>query len=301
VLGILLGYLISYLFATAVGGWRLIYIAASPVAIVSLVGMYALPPSPRWLLLRNKPREDAVNALKRLRPNVQESQIEEEVDLIQAGIDVKSDASVSRFGILFERQNLRPLVIGLSLMVFQQITGQPSVLYYSTKIFQEAGFEAASSATAVSVLLGIFKLVMTGVAVFTVDVVGRRPLLLSGVIGMVISLFILGSVNFPVLSVIALLLYVGCYQVSFGPISWLLVGEVFPLAVRSSAIAIASFANFGSNFLVSLVLPSIQSSIGVSSTYLLFGLIGMMAIATIYFLVPETKGKTLEEIEQMFK
>ena len=103
------------------------------------------------------------------------------------------------------------------------------------------------------------------------------------------------------LSVIALLLYVGCYQVSFGPVSWLIVGEVFPLAVRSSGIALASFANFGSNFLVSLALPTIQSALGAQATYAAFGVIALAALATIFAVVPETKGKSLEEIERMFK
>lgn len=89
-------------------------------------------------------------------------------------------------------------------------------------------------------------------------------------------------------------------QMSFGPISWLLVGELFPLAVRGQAIAVATFINFGSNFGVSLVLPSLQSAAGPSATYLLFAAIGCVAVANIYFNVPETKGKTLEQIEQIW-
>jgi len=301
VLGILLGYLASFLFVSTTGGWRFIYAVAVPVAAVLAVGMYWLPPSPRWLLLKSQPRQQVVASLRKLRgPEIRQEELEGEVDLMDVTAAGAKDAPKG-FGALLRKENLKPLAIGISLMIFQQITGQPSVLYYATKIFQEAGFAAAESATAVSVILGIFKLVMTGIAVFTVDVYGRRPLLLTGVTGMVISLFLLSSIHVPLLSVVALLLYVGCYQVSFGPVSWLLVGEIFPLAVRGSAIALASFANFGSNFLVSLALPTIQSVLGVSNTYLAFGAIGIVAVGTIYLLVPETKGKTLEEIEEMFK
>jgi len=312
VAGILLGYLASYLFVSAFAGWRSIYLAAAPIAAILFAGMFWLPPSPRWLVLRSQPRQRVVDSLRKLRGSqVDLAEIEGEVEAMQASAsEAKSSASaegqekegaLAGFGALLRRENLKPLLIGMSLMIFQQITGQPSVLYYATRIFQDAGFAAAESATAVSVILGFFKLLMTAIAVFTVDIYGRRPLLLTGVAGMVISLFILGTVVNPYSSVVALLLYVGCYQVSFGPVSWLLVGEIFPLAVRSSAIALASFANFGSNFLVSLVLPTIQSTLGVGNTYIAFAFIGVAAVATIYLFVPETKGKSLEEIERMFK
>jgi len=300
VLGILLGYLASFVFVSKAGGWRAIWGLAAPVAFVLFGGMFWLPASPRWLLLTNKPREAVLSSLRRLRgPAAKQEALEGELATMAAG--AASTEEARGFGALLSKENLKPLLIGMSLMVFQQITGQPSVLYYATKIFQDAGFAAAESATAVSVVLGVFKLVMTGVAVFTVDVYGRRPLLLTGVAGMILSLLVLGSVHSPVLSVVALLLYVGCYQVSFGPVSWLLVGEVFPLAVRSSAIALASFANFGSNFLVSLALPTVQSVLGVDVTYIAFGIVAVVAWASIYLTVPETKGKSLEEIERMFK
>ncbi len=138
-----------------------------------------------------------------------------------------------------------------------------------------------------SVLLGSFKLMMTLVAVLKVDSWGRRPLLLYGVSGMVAALLALGVAQSgggagldgaaAWTSVGALLLYVGCYQMSFGPISWLIVGEVFPLAVRGQAIALATFVNFGSNFVVSLVLPGLQQSIGLSNTYLSFAVVRGLA------------------------
>jgi len=97
-----------------------------------------------------------------------------------------------------------------------------------------------------------------------------------------------------------LLLFLGAYQVSFGPISWLIVGEIFPAAVRSEAIALATLVNFGSNFVVSLALPPVQDAIGAAATYAMFGVVGLCAVASIYFTVPETKGKALEEIEAMW-
>jgi MFS family permease len=144
-----------------------------------------------------------------------------------------------------------------------QITGQPSVLYYATSILQTAGFAAASDAAKVSILIGLFKLLMTGVAVFKVDDLGRRPLLIGGIGGIAVSLFLLAAYykilnSFPFVAVGALLLYVGSYQVSFGPISWLMVSEIFPLRTRGRGISLAVLTNFGSNALVTFAFSPLQ-------------------------------------------
>ncbi|KAJ6697052.1 hypothetical protein OIU85_003417, partial [Salix viminalis] len=161
----------------------------------------------------------------------------------------------------------------VGLVLFQQITGQPSVLYYAASILQSAGFSLASDATRVSILLGLFKcshtmlgfykLIMTGIAVLVVDRLGRRPLLLGGVSGMVISLFLLGSYyifldDVPVVAVAALLLYVGCYQLSFGPIGWLMISEIFPLRLRGRGLGIAVLVNFGANAIVTFAFSPLK-------------------------------------------
>lgn len=308
--GILMGYLISYLSISTVGGWRLIYGAAVPLALVLVAGMLYLPESPRWLALKNR-KAEAMTSLSRAAPGAPPDVLEAEV----AGMMSAETAgpSSSFWTVFTEPRYRRPLAVGLSLMLFQQITGQPSVLYYAAQIFQDAGFASADSATGISVVLGVFKLVMTGVAVATVDNWGRRPLLLLGVSGIVASLLILGGIQGDLvpfvpassdigiwMNVGALLIYVGAYQVSFGPISWLLCGEVFPLSVRGSALALATITNFASNFLVSLCLPSLQDSLGPSGLYFAFAGVGVLALVTIHSIVPETKGKSLEEIERLW-
>ncbi|KAI8470339.1 MAG: general substrate transporter [Monoraphidium minutum] len=340
--GILLGYFTGYVFAEDVGGWRSIYGCAAPLAVVLGLGMAYLPESPRWLMLSGASRDDAARALVRA-----EGARAADARLVALELDGIAAANaagggggregLSAWGLLASKRFRRPLVVGSSLMLFQQITGQPSVLYYANQIFEKAGFSAGQEAAEVSVVLGAFKLLMTVVAVLTVDKLGRRPLLLAGVGGMVAALLALGFAQGGPgggggggpgawVSVIALLLYVGCYQVSFGPISWLIVGEVFPLAVRSQAIAVAAVLNYGSNFAVSLALPSVQEAVGLPATYLGFAAIGaaallsiyytaegvlpatylgfaaigVAALLSIYYTVPETKGKTLEEIEAMW-
>jgi len=160
--------------------------------------------------------------------------------------------------------------------------------------------------------LGLFKLLATASSLPFIDSAGRRPLLLLGVGGLTGALVLLGFaaysmssgvttlVGMPVAyaSVGALLLYVASYQISFGPISWLIVGEVFPLASRNAALACATLTNFGSNAVVALVLPAVQSSLGESGTYFLFATFAVAAWLFIQSSVPETKGKTLEEIER---
>lgn len=315
--GILLGYLMSYLEVSTLGGWRYIYGAAMPLGLVLVLGMAFLPESPRWLALRNR-KEDAVDSLRRIKNEdyiqMEESEavalLQEEVELMMKFSEDESPMDGQQGSLLFQERYRRPLLVGLSLMLFQQITGQPSVLYYAAKIFQDAGFASADSATGISVILGLFKLGMTGVAVATVDSWGRRPLLLLGVSGIVGSLFVLGIIQTGELSldpsidtwanVAALLVYVGAYQVSFGPISWLIVGEVFPLSIRGQALALATLTNFASNFLVSLFIPSLQESLGPAGLYFSFAGIGLIALYVIYSIVPETKGKSLEEIEEMW-
>ncbi|KAK9819163.1 hypothetical protein WJX81_007550 [Elliptochloris bilobata] len=308
VVGILLGYLASYKYAEQVGGWRAMYGLALPPALALLAGMTWLPDSPRWLLLSGAGRQAAANALSRARGRYGSDAATVSTEI--AAMERAAERSGDNPGVLglFQGRFARPLAVGTSLMFFQQVTGQPSVLYYASEIFEDAGFAAGAEANGISVLLGLFKLVMTGVAVAKVDSLGRRPLLLGGVSAMVASLLALGAAELALtgrlesyVSVAALLLYVGAYQISFGPISWLMVGEVFPLAVRGQASALATLTNFASNFAVSLVLPSMQDGLGPGATYLIFAGVGVVAVTTIAAIVPETKGKTLEEIEAIFK
>ncbi|KAL6784490.1 hypothetical protein ACKKBF_B02020 [Auxenochlorella protothecoides x Auxenochlorella symbiontica] len=314
VLGILAGYAASYAWVDASGGWRWMLGAATAPAAALAAGMAWLPESPRWLLLSGAGRGAAAAALHRTQGrNASAASVAAELAGMQAATEAESPrAGADPLGLreLARPRYRRPLAIGAGLMLFQQVTGQPSVLYYAASIFQAAGFQSSGQATGVSLGLGLFKLVMTGVAVATVDRLGRRPLLLWGVSGLVGALLCLALASGGALPIdpglvawtnlAALLVYVGCYQVSFGPISWLIVSEIFPLKVRGQAMALATLTNFSSNFAVSLALPSVRESIGPSATYLVFAVVGVASLVTIYNIVPETKGKTLEEIEALW-
>ncbi|XP_020275550.1 D-xylose-proton symporter-like 3, chloroplastic [Asparagus officinalis] len=313
VLGILLGYLVGSVEINAIGGWRLMYGFSVPIAFLMGLGMWNLPPSPRWLLLRAvqgegslvEYKEKAVSALRKLRgrpvgDKVSEKQVEDTLISLKAAYNEQE--STGSVWEVFEGASLKAFIIGGGLVLFQQITGQPSVLYYAASILQSAGFSAASDAAKVAVVIGIFKLLMTGVAVLKVDDVGRRPLLIGGVGGIVLSLFLLAAYykflgGLSLIAVGALLLYVGAYQVSFGPISWLMVSEIFPLRTRGRGISLAVLVNFGSNALVTFAFSPLKELLGPDNLFLLFGSIALVSLIFVLFYVPETKGLSLEEIE----
>ncbi|KAG4973578.1 hypothetical protein AAZX31_11G090400 [Glycine max] len=310
VLGMVAGYGIGSLFVETVSGWRYMYGVSSPVAIIMGVGMWWLPASPRWLLLRaiqgkgdvQNSKDIAIRSLCQLRGQAFYDSVPRQVDEILAELSYLGEEKEATFGELFQGKCLKALWIGSGLVLFQQITGQPSVLYYAGSIFQSAGFSGASDATRVSILLGFFKLIMTGVAVVVVDKLGRRPLLLGGVSGIVISLFFLGSYyifldNSPVVAVIGLLLYVGSYQISFGPIGWLMIAEIFPLRLRGRGLSIAVLVNFGANALVTFAFSPLKALLGAGILFYTFCVIAVASLVFIYFVIPETKGLTLEEIE----
>ncbi|KAG4984949.1 hypothetical protein JHK84_032875 [Glycine max] len=310
VLGMVAGYGIGSLFVETVAGWRYMYGVSSPVAIIMGLGMWWLPASPRWLLLRaiqgkgdvQNSKDIAIRSLCQLQGQAFNDSIPWQVDEILAELSYLGEEKEATFGELFQGKCLKALWIGAGLVLFQQITGQPSVLYYAGSIFQSAGFSGASDATRVSILLGVFKLIMTGVAVVVVDKLGRRPLLLGGVSGIVISLFFLGSYyifldNTPVVAVVGLLLYVGSYQISFGPIGWLMIAEIFPLRLRGRGLSIAVLVNFGANALVTFAFSPLKALLGAGILFYTFGVIAVTSLVFIYLVIPETKGLTLEEIE----
>jgi sugar porter (SP) family MFS transporter len=196
VLGMVGGYGIGSLTVNVHSGWRYMYATSVPLAVIMGIGMWWLPASPRWLLLRviqgkgnvENQREAAIKSLCCLRGPAFVDSAAEQVNEILAELTFVGEDKEVTFGELFQGKCLKALIIGGGLVLFQQITGQPSVLYYAPSILQTAGFSAAGDATRVSILLGLLKLIMTGVAVVVIDRLGRRPLLLGGVGGMVCPL-----------------------------------------------------------------------------------------------------------------
>ncbi len=191
------------------------------------------------------------------------------------------------------------------LAVFQQITGINTVIHYAPMIFQFAGFESASASILATVGVGAVNVAMTVVALLLVDRVGRRPLLLAGLAGMVAGLGALGlAFSLPQLpgprgwlAAGSLTLYVGAFAVGLGPVFWLLISEIYPLKTRGLAMSVETAANWGANLLVALTFLTLFQTVGRAPTFWLYALVGIGAWLFAWFFVPETKGRSLEEIE----
>ena len=300
--GILLAYLVDYAFAD-MRGWRWMFgLAVVPAAIFAL-GMFYLPESPRWLVRRGR-RDSARAILSRVRDS---SDVEAELQDIERSFQ-ESQQHGNWHDLL--SPTLRPaLVVGIGLAVFQQVTGINTVIYYAPKIIQSAGISSASGAILTTAGIGMVNVLMTIVSMWLIDRIGRRPLLLTGIAGMAVTLGVLGwafhsaspSGALSWLAVVSIMVYVASFAISLGPIFWLLIAEIYPLKVRSSSEGLAATFNWGSNLLVSLTFLTLLAEIGATRTFWLYGLFAIGAWLFSYFLVPETKGHTLEEIEAFWR
>ena len=301
--GILLAYVVDYAFA-AIQGWRWMFgLAVVPAAIFGL-GMVFLPESPRWLAAHGH-MDRAHAMLARIRGT---SDIEVEMREIIDGIERAPDRR-GRFSDLLA-PSLRPaLIVGIGLAVFQQVTGINTVIYYAPLIIQSSGISSASGAILATAGIGVVNVLMTIVAMWLIDRMGRRPLLLTGIAGMAITLGVLGLAFHMAgktgalawLAVISMMVYVASFAISLGPIFWLLISEIYPLKIRSSAEGLAAAFNWSSNLLVSLTFLTLLQMMGPTRTFWLYGAFAIAAWIFSYYQVPETKGRTLEEIEQFWR
>ena len=197
------------------------------------------------------------------------------------------------------------MIVGIGLAVAQQITGINTVIYYAPTIFKFAGFSSSSVAILASVGVGIVNVIFTVVAMQLLDRVGRRPLLLVSLAGMALSLIVLGlAFSLPQLSgsrgwiaVASLMAYVGSFAVGLGPVFWLILSEIYPLRIRGRAMSVGTVANWGANLIVALSFLTLTQVMGKAATFWLYGAVSIGAWLFAFFLVPETRGRSLEEIE----
>jgi len=330
VFGIFLGFLFGAVFSGIENyGWRFSVLVSAIFALIMELGITIVPQSPRFAVLKavrngsllgtqDGPMNEARAALKFFRRAETIEEIEEELQSIFDDASTSVGTRVARTRDTF--QYPRPLLIGCGMVFLQQITGQPSVLYFATNIFKDAGLD--SSAALNSVGVGFVKLIATLFTVWRVDKYGRRFLLFVGITMMAISLAFLGTafifqecekphtplkdckqedVGLPkewaLATTAALMLYVSGYQVGFGPISWLLISEVFPLNVRGAALSLAAVVNFASNISMTLTQEVLQEALTPSGVFFGYGVLAIVSLLFVWGIVPETKGKSLEEIE----
>jgi sugar porter (SP) family MFS transporter len=272
-----------------------------PAAIFG-VSMFFLPESPRWLLRRGE-REKALSMLARVRGT---SEVHSELQEIEESLTRAPESG--KFSDLFA-PSIRPaLIVGIGLAIFQQITGINTVIYYAPIIIQSAGISTASGAILATAGIGVVNVLVTILSMWLIDRKGRRPLLLVGIAGMAITLAVLGFVfrmsnqssATAWLAVISLMAYVGSFAISLGPIFWLLISEIYPLKIRNSAEGLAATFNWGANLLITLTFLTLVEKLGPSGTFWIYGISAIAAGVFSYFYVPETKGRSLEEIEEFW-
>jgi len=294
--GILVSYLIDYGLSGS-GDWRLMFGLAVIPAAAMFVGMLFQQESPHWLIRQGRD-DEARNVLLRLRD---EGDIDQEVREVR---DISRNEGGYRDLI---SPRVRPLVmVGVLLAVFQQITGINTVIYYAPSLLQGAGL-GDNAALLANVVNGAVNVGMTIVAIWLLDKVGRRPLLLSGTAGMavgmvVVALSFLGGSDLKgglaIVAIAGLLIYTGSFAIGLGPVFWLLIAEIYPLRIRGAAMSVASMANWGANFVVTISFLTLLSAISGVGVFFLFGFLTLVALAYFWRKVPETKGRSLQEIER---
>jgi len=297
-LGILVSYLVDYALAGAENNWRWMLGLGAVPGLILFLGMLTLPESPRWLAGHG--RLDAARAaLGHMREPA-----EVEAELAELRTDMARDGRLVPWSALLLPHVRKPLIVGVALAVFQQITGINTVIYYAPTIFQSAGMSSASVAILATAGVGLVNVIMTVVAMRLLDVVGRRALLLWGLGGMIVMLlvlaagFALGTGGWVALVTVgSVAAYVGFFAIGLGPVFWLLISEIFPLAVRGRGMSVATVANWGSNFAVTLVFPPLVAALGSASAFLAFAVLSVGAFIFTLRMVPETSGRSLEEIE----
>jgi sugar porter (SP) family MFS transporter len=295
--GIVVAYLVDYAFSAS-QGWRYMFGLAALPSIGLVIGMWWLPDSPRWLISRSKV-EEARKVLKRARPT---SDVDQEITDIQHGMAQQGEGGMA--GLLGPALRM-PMIVGLGLATFQQITGINTVIYYAPTIFKFAGISATGPAILAGAGLAFVMWCFHVLAIFLLDRVGRRPLLLTGVAGQIVGLVILGAAfQFPQLAsfksdvaIGGLLIYVACFAFGLGPIFWLLISEIYPLKNRGVAMSAVTVTNWATNLLVAVTFLTLVSLLGHAGTFWLYGIVAVAAWIFFYRLVPETKGKSLEQIE----
>ena len=295
--GIVVAYLVDYALSGS-QGWRLMFGLAAIPSISLVAGMWMLPDSPRWLISRSKIAQ-ATLALRRLRT---ESDIGPEIADIQQSMGKQSGTWMQE---LVRPSIKMPLIVGTVLAVFQQTTGINTVMYYSPTIFKFAGIIGVGPAILAGAGLAAVMWFFHVLAIFLLDRVGRRPLLLIGIAGQVFGLVVLG-VAFKIeqlasfksdVAIAGLVIYVASFAVGLGPIFWLLISEIFPLRVRGAAMSAVTMTNWAMNLAVAVTFLTLVAALGRAETFWLYGVIAVAAWVFCYRLVPETKGKTLEQIE----
>jgi SP family galactose:H+ symporter-like MFS transporter len=297
--GILLSYLVGFALASSSGGWRWMLALGALPGVVLSAGMLVLPESPRWLAGHGR-MPDAESVLRQLRGA---GDVSDELHTLRTDL-AREGGHLARASELLAPRLRRPLIIGVGLAMFQQITGINTVIYFAPTIFQSAGLSSAATSILATAGVGAVNVIMTIVSIRLIDRLGRRQLLYWSLGGMAVTLFVLcgafhggASGQLAWIAVLSVAAYVGFFAIGLGPVFWLLIAEIFPLALRGRAMSLATVANWTFNLIVSATFLNLVGAVGSAGAFLVYGVLSIAALAFVAAMVPETKGRSLEQIE----
>ncbi|KAJ5938726.1 hypothetical protein N7466_001860, partial [Penicillium verhagenii] len=305
--------------------WRLPLALQIVPAITLGIGMLFFPDSPRWLLMKERD-DDSLAALSRLRrQSIDDPVLQNEYLEIKASIMLEKSFAKEHFpnlsgfklhiaqyiSLLTNWARFRRLAIGCTVMFFQQFMGCNAMIYYAPTIFAQLGLSGNTTSLLATGVYGIVNCLSTLPALFFIDRVGRRPLLMAGATGTCISLAIVGGIlggygaSLPDhkaagwVGIAFIYIYDINFSYSFAPIGWVLPSEIFNLSIRAKAMSITTSATWMCNFIIGLVTPEMLDSI-TYGTYIFFAVFCLLALAFTFFCIPETRGKTLEDMDLIF-
>jgi len=300
--GIVVSYVTDYAFSGLTYNWRWMFAVGLIPATLFLLGLLFLPESPRFLAQKQL-LSQAVNILKSIRPG---ADIQAEMAEISKTISLNQNNTLR--SIWTQPRYLFLLLIGISLAILQQVTGINAILYYCPTLLHAMGISGSQSQLAGSIGVGTINFIMTIIAMLLVDKVGRRTLLLLGFAMMTLSLLLFGTLlSVPhssannLILVISLILFMISYAISIGCVFWIVIAEIYPLAIRSRCMCIAASANWLSNWFVSMTFLSLGHRFGFGSCFIIYAALCGLGFVVIYYFLPETKKLSLEQLENKLK
>lgn len=277
-------------------GWRWMFGSLALPALLLVLMSLLIPESPRWLMSRGR-REAAREILARVGG-------EQEADNGLREMEQSLAQESGTLGELSSAAYRRPLLIGVALAVFCQFSGINAIMYYAPEIFKSSGAGLDSSFIQ-TLLIGLVNLVFTFVAIWLIDRVGRRPLLLGGALIQVIALAAVGFAFAKGLGglflLMPILLFIAAFASGMGPVPWVVISEIFPQRIRGFAMAVATLILWVSDFVVAQTFPQLKAAIGTAATFGIYAVCSLMSLVFVATMVVETKGRSLEEIESSWR
>lgn len=274
-------------------GWRYMFASEAVPAGLFFILLFFVPETPRYLALVNR-EEKALEVLKKI--NVNADHAKNILAEITATVSSTVKAKIFSYG-------KKVIIIGILLSVFQQFVGINVVLYYAPRIFESMGV-ARDASMLQTIVMGLVNVIFTVVAILTVDKWGRKPLLITGSIGMAVGMIAMAILSymsiFSILTLFFIIIFTASFMMSWGPICWVYISELFPNKIRGQAVAVAVAFQWLANFLISSTYPGMME-FSSAFTYGFYGAMAILSAIFVWKMVPETKGKSLEEIEKIWK